>query len=127
MSKPKKNRNWDNFNRHLGRRLALRRQQAGLSADELDRVLCLVPGSIEAFQNGGRPLGASLLFSLGCELRVPVDFFFEDAPSLSVAPLTALPPRDTIDDAERFLDALNKVDDANLKLDILGLLKAAGD
>ena len=62
MSKLEKNQEREDFNRHLGRRLALRRKQAGLSADDLDRMLCLVPGSIAAFENGGRPLGASLLF-----------------------------------------------------------------
>ena len=87
----------------------------------------MAPGSIAAFENGRRSLGAGLLFSLGRVLCVPVDFFFEDAPALSRRPLDGLPPPDTIADAERFLNAFYKVNDANLRRDILGLVKAAGD
>lgn len=127
MSKPEKNRNRENFNRHLGRRIAHRRLETGQSAAELDRVLCLAPGSIAAIENGRQSLGAGVLFSLGRALGVPVDFFFKDAPALPGAPLEGLPPPDRIADAERFLNAFYKVGDANLRCDILGLLKAAGE
>ena len=51
----------------------------------------------------------------------------EDAPVLAGVPLDDLPPPDTITEAERFLNAFYKFGDANLRRDILGFVKAAGE
>jgi hypothetical protein len=46
---------------------------------------------------------------------------------LAGVPLDDLPPPDTIAEAERFLNAFYKIGDANLRRDILGFVKAAGE
>ena len=127
MRKSGNNRNRKDFSRHLGRRIANRRLETGQSAAELDRLLSLAPGSITAFENGRRSIGAVQLFMLSRALGVPVTFFMEDSPVLAGVPLDDLPPPDTIAEAERFLNAFYKIGDANLQRDILGFVKAAGE
>ena len=115
MRKSETNRNRLDFNRHVGCRLALRRKETGHSAAQLDKALCLTPGSVAAFENGRRTIG------------VAVAYFFNDAPVLHVKPLDGLPSPDKVADAERFIDAYFKVEDRDVRRDILGLMKAAGD
>ena len=62
------------LDRHLGRRLA-RRRELGLSAAELDRALSGPPGGIARYENGSRSLGAAQLFTLSRALEVPLLFF----------------------------------------------------
>ena len=127
MRKSEKNRNRLDFNRHVGCRLALRRKETGHSAAQLDKALCLTPGSVAAFENGRRTIGVGLLLALSRHLGVAVAYFFNDAPVLHVKPLDGMPSPDKVADAERFIDAYFKVEDRDVRRDILGLMKAAGD
>ena len=68
------------LDRHLGRRLA-RRRELGLSAADLDRALSGPPGGIARYENGSRSLGAAQLFTLSRALEVPL-LFFENVSSL---------------------------------------------
>ena len=113
------------LDRHLGRRLASRRRELGLSAADLDRALSGPPGSTARYESGSRSLGAAQLFTLSLVLKVPVLYFFEDVPA-PPAP-ASLPAAINVDDAERFLDAYYKIPDAGVRRDILGLLKAAAE
>jgi transcriptional regulator with XRE-family HTH domain len=63
------------LDRHLGRRLARRRRELGLSAADLDRALSGPPGGIARYENGSRSLGAAQLFTLSRALEVPLLFF----------------------------------------------------
>ena len=120
------------LDRHLGRRLARRRRELGLSAAELDRALSGPPGGIARYENGSRSLGAAQLFTLSRALEVPLLYFFENVSSL-LAParkgsgLESMPEANNVADAKRFVDAFYKIPDARVRRDILGLLKAAGD
>ncbi len=120
------------LDRHLGRRLARRRRELGLSAAELDRALSGPPGGIARYENGSRSLGAAQLFALGRALEVPVLYFFENVPAPPGRPrkdsgLENLPAANNVEAAERFLNAFYKIPDARVRRDILGLLKAAGE
>ncbi len=120
------------LDRHLGRRLARRRRELGLSAADLDRALSGPPGGIARYENGSQSLGAAQLFALSRALEVPVLYFFEDVPAASAlarkgSGLESLPGPNNVEDAERFLDAFYKIPDARVRRDILGLLKAAGE
>ena len=127
MSKSEKNRNRQEFNLHLGQRLAYWRLQTDQSAAQLDRALSLAPGSIAAFENGRRAIGAGLLFALSRYLGVPVAYFFKGAPIFPGTPLEGLPSENKIAAVERFLAAYFKVEDRDVRRDILGLMKAAGE
>ncbi len=120
------------LDRHLGRRLARRRRELGLSAAKLDRALSGPPGSIARYENGSRSLGAAQLLALSRALEVSVFYFFEDvpappAPARKGSGPESLPAAKNIEDAERFLDVFYKIPDARVRHDILGLLKAVGD
>ncbi|MCZ6885984.1 MAG: helix-turn-helix transcriptional regulator [Alphaproteobacteria bacterium] len=127
MSKSEKIRNRQDFNRHLGQRLAHRRLEMDKSAAQLERALSLAPGSIAAFENGRRAIGAGLLFALSRHLGVPVAYFFKGAPIFPGTPLKGLPSEKKIAAVERFLDAYFKVEDRDVRRDILGLMKATGE
>ncbi len=119
------------LDRHLGQRLARRRRELGLSADDLDWALSGPAGSIARYENGSRSLGAAQLLALSRAVEVPVLYFFEDvpappAPARKGSGLESLPAAKNIRDAERFLDAFYKIPDARVRRDILGLLKAVG-
>jgi len=118
------------LDRHLGRRLARRRNELGLSAADLDNALSAAPGSASRYESGSRSLGAAQLFALSRVLKVPVLYFFEDVPALP-ASMTGPGPANrpaakNVEDAKRFLAAFYKIPDARVRREILGLLKAAG-
>ena len=120
------------LDRHLGQRLARRRSELSLSVADMGQALSVPPGSIARYENGSRSLGAAQLFALSRVLEVPVLYFFEDvpappAPARKGSGLESLPAANNVEDAERFLDAFYKIPDANVRRDILGLLKAAAE
>ena len=98
----------------------------------MGRALSVPPGSIARYENGSQSLGAAQLFALSRVLEVPVLYFFEDVPAPPGRPrkgsgLESLPAANNVEDAERFLDAFYRIPDANVRRDILGLLKAAAE
>lgn len=113
------------FDRHLGRRLARRRQKLEKSAADLDKAISAPAGSVARFENGSQSMGAAQLFALSCALDVPVPYFFKGLPALPEGPPVEAPSAESLAGAERFLDAFYKIPDANVRRDILGLLKAA--
>lgn len=64
--------------RHVGRRLRLRRTLIGLSQEKLGAALGLTFQQIQKYENGTNRIGASRLFDLSEILGVPVGFFFDD-------------------------------------------------
>ncbi len=58
-------------------------------------------------------------------LDVPVVYFFENSPVALLFDPGDAPKPETVEEAERFIDAYFKIDDPKVRRDILGLLKAA--
>lgn len=114
------------LDRHLGRRIARRRQQK-MSAADLDHAISASPGSVARFEAASQSLNATQLFTLSRALEVSVLYFFEGLTGQSNGPLVEVPAAESIADAERFLDAYFKIADAKVRSDILGLMKAAAD
>ncbi len=113
------------FDRRLGRRLARRRRELEKSAADLDKAISAPAGSVARFESGRRSMGAAQLFALSNALGVSVRYFFEGLPALPEGPPVEAPSAESLADAERFLDVYYKIPDANVRRDILGLLKAA--
>ncbi len=93
------------LDRHLGQRIALRRQKLNMSTADLEKAISMSTGSVARFEAARQSLNATQLFTLSRALDVPTAEY--------------------IAEAERFLDAYFKIDDVKVRSDILGLMRAA--
>ena len=66
---------------HFGGRVRFRRMLLGLSQEKLGERLGLTFQQIQKYEKGINRIGASRLFDLSQVLGVPVQFFYEEAPS----------------------------------------------
>src|SRR6478752_10537797 len=66
---------------HVGSRVRLRRMLLGMSQEKLGEHLGLTFQQVQKYEKGINRIGASRLFDLSQVLGVPVQFFYEEAPS----------------------------------------------
>ncbi len=66
---------------HVGSRVRLRRMLLGMSQEKLGEHLGLTFQQVQKYEKGVNRIGASRLFDLAHVLGVPVQFFYDDAPS----------------------------------------------
>jgi transcriptional regulator with XRE-family HTH domain len=66
---------------HVGSRVRLRRILLGMSQERLAEQLGLTFQQVQKYEKGINRIGASRLFDLAHVLGVPVQFFYEKAPS----------------------------------------------
>ncbi len=69
---------------HVGSRVRLRRNMLGMSQEKLGESLGITFQQIQKYEKGTNRVGASRLQAIASVLKVPVSFFFEDAPEQSV-------------------------------------------
>ena len=74
---------------HVGSRVRFRRMLLGMSQEKLGERLGLTFQQIQKYEKGINRIGASRLFDLAQVLGVPVQFFYEEAPSTEPPPLVA--------------------------------------
>ncbi|MCW2310092.1 helix-turn-helix domain-containing protein [Rhodobium gokarnense] len=65
---------------HVGSRVRLRRMMLGMSQEKLGEHLGITFQQIQKYEKGTNRIGASRLQHIATVLKVPVAFFFEDAP-----------------------------------------------
>lgn len=65
---------------HVGSRVRLQRMLLGISQEKLGERLGLTFQQVQKYEKGVNRIGASRLFDLAQVLRVPVQFFYDDAP-----------------------------------------------
>lgn len=65
---------------HVGSRVRLRRMMLGMSQEKLGDALGITFQQIQKYEKGTNRVGASRLQNISTVLKVPVSFFFEDAP-----------------------------------------------
>jgi transcriptional regulator with XRE-family HTH domain len=65
---------------HVGGRVRLQRMLLGISQEKLGEKLGLTFQQVQKYEKGVNRIGASRLFDLAQVLRVPVQFFYDDAP-----------------------------------------------
>ncbi len=65
---------------HVGSRVRLRRMMLGMSQEKLGESLGITFQQIQKYEKGTNRIGASRLQHTATVLKVPVSFFFEDAP-----------------------------------------------
>ena len=72
--------------RHVGSRVRMRRMLVGMSQEKLGEALGITFQQIQKYEKGTNRIGASRLHQIARVLSVPVEFFYEGAPSLEAGP-----------------------------------------
>ena len=67
---------------HVGSRVRLQRMLRGISQEKLGERLGLTFQQVQKYEKGVNRIGASRLFDLANVLGVPIQFFYDDAPSM---------------------------------------------
>src|SRR5207244_1147326 len=67
--------------KHVGSRVRMRRKMLAMSQEKLGAALGLTFQQVQKYERGANRIGASGLQQLSHTLQVPVEFFFECAPS----------------------------------------------
>lgn len=65
---------------HVGNRIRMRRQIAGMSQEKLGELLGITFQQVQKYEKGSNRISASRLYYCARTLGVPVQFFFEDLP-----------------------------------------------
>jgi transcriptional regulator with XRE-family HTH domain len=71
------------IDKHVGRRVRMRRKMLAMSQEKLGAALGLTFQQVQKYENGTNRMGASRLQQMSHILQVPVEFFFEGAPNAS--------------------------------------------
>ena len=68
----------DNFNKHLGNKLKLRRLALGLTQTKVAKAIHVTFQQIQKYEKGTNGVSSIRLLQLANFLKVPVNYFFED-------------------------------------------------
>ena len=68
----------DNFNKHLGTKLKLRRLALGLTQTKVAKAINVTFQQIQKYEKGTNGVSSIRLLQLSNYLRVPISYFFED-------------------------------------------------
>ena len=68
----------ENFNKHLGSKLKLRRLALGLTQTKVAKAINVTFQQIQKYEKGTNGVSSIRLLQLANYLKVPVNFFFED-------------------------------------------------
>ena len=68
----------DNFNKHLGNKLKLRRLALGLTQTKVAKAINVTFQQIQKYEKGTNGVSSIRLLQLSNYLKVPVIYFFED-------------------------------------------------
>jgi transcriptional regulator with XRE-family HTH domain len=77
------------LDKHIGRRIRMRRMMLDMSQAELATRIGLTFQQVQKYEKGTNRVSASRLRDLSRVLAVPLSFFFEDAPRLGEEPNVA--------------------------------------
>ena len=68
----------DNFNKHLGNKLKLRRLGLGLTQTKVAKAINVTFQQIQKYEKGTNGVSSIRLLQMANSLKVPVNYFFED-------------------------------------------------
>jgi transcriptional regulator with XRE-family HTH domain len=124
------------IDRHVGRRMRMRRKMLAMSQTQLGAALGLTFQQVQKYEKGTNRIGASRLQQISHVLQVPVEFFFEGAPNESAShgsignALSVTQIDDFISDSDglRLIRAFMRIDNAAVRRRIVKLVEEiAGD
>ena len=70
----------NNFNRHLGSKLRMRRLALGLTQTKVAQAINVTFQQIQKYEKGTNGVSSIRLLQLSNYLKVPISYFFEDFP-----------------------------------------------
>ena len=70
----------DNFNKHLGSKLKLRRLALGLTQTKVAKAINVTFQQIQKYEKGSNGVSSIRLLQLSNYLKIPINYFFEDFP-----------------------------------------------
>ena len=70
----------DNFNKHLGNKLKLRRLALGLIQTKVAKAINVTFQQIQKYEKGTNGVSSIRLLQLSNYLKVPISYFYEDFP-----------------------------------------------
>jgi len=68
----------ENFNKHLGAKLKLRRLALGLTQTKVAKAISVTFQQIQKYEKGTNGVSSIRLLQLSNYLKVPINYFFED-------------------------------------------------
>ena len=68
----------DNFNKHLGNKLKLRRLALGITQTKVAKAINVTFQQIQKYEKGTNGVSSIRLLQLSNYLKVPINYFFED-------------------------------------------------
>ena len=68
----------ENFNKHLGSKLKLRRLALGLTQTKVAKAINVTFQQIQKYEKGTNGVSSTRLLQLSNYLKVPINYFFED-------------------------------------------------
>ena len=68
----------DNFNKHLGNKLKLRRLALGLTQTKVAKAINVTFQQIQKYEKGTNGVSSVRLLQLSNYLKVPINYFYED-------------------------------------------------
>ena len=75
----------ENFNKHLGNKLKMRRLALGLTQTKVAKAINVTFQQIQKYEKGTNGISSLRIMQLGSILKVPVIYFFEDYPEYAEA------------------------------------------
>ncbi|WNK00158.1 helix-turn-helix transcriptional regulator [Thalassospiraceae bacterium LMO-JJ14] len=69
---------------HVGSRVRLRRTMLGMSQEKLGEAVGLTFQQIQKYERGANRIGCSRIYQFSSILEVPVSFFFQDMPTITL-------------------------------------------
>jgi transcriptional regulator with XRE-family HTH domain len=118
------------IDKHVGRRVRIRRMMIAMSQEKLGDALGLTFQQVQKYEKGTNRIGASRLQHICQILQVPVAFFFEGIPTVPGAPQATGAPSPAYvtdflatSDGLRLTKAFMRIENAKLRRRIVDLVQ----
>jgi transcriptional regulator with XRE-family HTH domain len=122
----------DQVDKHIGKRIRLRRLMLGLSQTKVADALDLTFQQVQKYEKGSNRLSAGRLLRVAILLEVPLTYFYQDAPGIAgLATKVAIPEFVTdmlmTSSGIALARAFGKVQRTALRRRIINFVDAIGD
>ena len=121
------------IDKHVGRRVRMRRMLIGMTQEKLGEALGLTFQQVQKYEKGTNRIGASRLHQIAAILGVPVEFFYEGAPAIggktSASDLPASYGSEFLATPEgvQLMKAFTRIRNERIRRRVIDLLVALGD